>query len=71
MGNLKRQLHESKADNEKTKKKLKEVQDSVKKHKEAYMEISREYSNQDIELTRYKTTSNQLEKQIAALKIKG
>ena len=68
MGNLKRQLNESKADNEKTTKKLKELQDSVKKHKEAYMEISREYSNHDIELNRYKTTNNQLEKQIAALK---
>ena len=68
MGNLKRQLNESKADNEKTNKKLKELQDSVKKHKEAYMEISREYSNHDIELNRYKTTNNQLEKQIAALK---
>lgn len=59
LGNLKRQLHESEADNEKIKKKLKEVQDSVKKQKEAYVEISREYSNHDIELNRYKTINNQ------------
>ena len=37
LGNLKRQLHESEAENEKMKKKLKEVQDSVKKQKEAYV----------------------------------
>ena len=53
--NLKQRLRESESKNVSLREKLKDLHESITKHKESFKEMSKEYNKRDIELNRYKS----------------
>ena len=66
--NLKQRLRESESKNVSLREKLKDLHESITKHKESFKEMSKEYNKRDIEMNRYKSINEQLQKQVSAMK---
>ena len=66
--NLKQRLRESESKNVSLTGKLKDLHESITKHKESFTEMNKEYNKRDIEMNRYKSINEQLQKQVSAMK---